>query len=174
MKNSYEIREDAVVIFCYRKGVRYEVLIDVEDLDLISAHKGTWAMGGGGRLYACTTKKRNKVGKYILMHRMLLEAPKGMDVDHINGDTFDNRRANLRVVTHGANMQNLNHNWSNNTSGVRGVFYNKKNKNWNARFEVGGVIYWVGSFHTKEEAVEAVSKARAAAMPYSPDARKAA
>ena len=174
MKNSYEILEDATVIFCYRNGVRYEVLIDEEDLELVKAHKGTWAIGGGGRLYACSTKTRNKVCKTILMHRVLLDAPKGMDVDHINGDTWDNRRANLRVIPHGLNMQNLNHLWSNNTSGVRGVRYNTRNRNWNACFGVGGRTVWVGTFPTKEEAAIAISKERAEAMPYSPDARRAA
>lgn len=42
----------------------------------------------------------------VMMHRQITDAPKGMDVDHINHDTLDNQRANLRVCTHTRNVHN--------------------------------------------------------------------
>lgn len=174
MKNRFEIRGDIAVIFCRNKDKWYEVLIDKEDLLLVSAHKGTWWMGGGGRLYAGSTKTRNKVKRHILLHRYLTSAPPGMDVDHISGNPWDNRRANLRVVSHRENAQNLNHNWANNTSGYRGVSYKKKNRNWTAYYGLNKKHIYVGSFATPEAAFDAVKAARAAVMPFSPDAREAA
>jgi hypothetical protein len=46
-------------------------------------------------------------GKHILMHRVIVNAPKGLFVDHINGDTLDNRRENLRLSNHSTNAMNM-------------------------------------------------------------------
>ena len=58
------------------------------------------------------------------------------DIDHINGDITDNRLANLRVVTHAENMKNQKL-FSNNMSGVSGVYWNNQMKKWHARIGAG-------------------------------------
>jgi len=60
-----------------------------------------------------------------LMHRVIMDAPKGMDVDHINGDTLDNRKQNLRLCTRSQNCMNKKLR-SDSQSGYKGVYEVKK------------------------------------------------
>lgn len=65
--------------------------------------------------------------KLIYMHREIMNAPEGKEVDHINGNRLDNRRENLRIVSRQENR--LNHPKRNNKSGYTGVvFIEEKNK----------------------------------------------
>lgn len=52
------------------------------------------------------SEKEIPQGKKIYLHRFLMDSPEGLIVDHINHQTLDNRRENLRVVTHSENMKN--------------------------------------------------------------------
>lgn len=83
-------------------------LIDANDWAVVSAF--SWHASWSPRLkqyYAVAGVKRED-GKYtsLYMHRLITGAPKGKEVDHLNHDTLDNRRANLRVGSHKANMEN--------------------------------------------------------------------
>ncbi|MGZ6360767.1 MAG: HNH endonuclease signature motif containing protein [Ktedonobacterales bacterium] len=55
------------------------------------------------------------------LHRLIMDAPKGTTVDHINGDTLDNRRTNLRIVSNAENNANRQGAYSASKTGVRGV-----------------------------------------------------
>lgn len=55
------------------------------------------------------------------MHRELINAPQGMDVDHIDGDKLNNQKHNLRLATRSQNKVNSKL-YKNNTSGYRGVY----------------------------------------------------
>lgn len=65
-------------------------------------------------------------GKYRRLHRILLNAPNHLEVDHINGNRIDNRLSNLRLVTHQDNGRNLKLR-KDNTSGRVGVCKGKRN-----------------------------------------------
>jgi len=60
----------------------------------------------------------------ILMHRVVMNAPEGMDVDHISGDPLDNRKENLRICTRSENCRNKNVR-ADSKSGYKGVEYVK-------------------------------------------------
>ena len=88
------------------------------------------------------------------LHRYLIDAPKGYEIDHINLDTLDNRLCNLRVCTHQQNQCNQPLQ-KNNTSGVTGVrFYKARNK-FCARIKVCQHDIHLGYYLTFEEAVQA-------------------
>lgn len=91
-------------------------------------------------------------GKTI--HRYLLECPRGYEVDHINQDTFDNRRCNLRIVTHQQNQINQPPQ-RNNTSGCSGVNWHKSRNKWRARIKVKGQEICLGYYKVFEDAVAA-------------------
>ena len=78
--------------------------------------------------------------------------PTDKQVDHISGDTHDNRKCNLREVTIQENMLNLQKK-SNNTSGIRGVSFDKKRNRWKTDFTFQKQRYYLMNRDLKEEAV---------------------
>jgi hypothetical protein len=80
-------------------------------------------------------RRDNQTGKTILMHREILEASEGIEVDHINGNGLDNRRENLRLVTLQQNRQNRSRG-RNNQTGYKGVTFDKKSGKWAMSFRV--------------------------------------
>lgn len=91
----------------------------------------------------------------VPLHRVIMLAPKGSCVDHINGDKLDNRFENLRLCTREQNNYNYPRQ-KNNTTGYKGVHFHKKNKRFMARVGRGG---YLGCFSTAEEAAKAYNKA---------------
>jgi hypothetical protein len=95
-------------------------------------------------------------GKRYLVHRLIWlyvygDQPKILD--HINGIKTDNRINNLREVTTQTN--NMNRKIAkNNTSGVVGVYFNKKSNIWCAQMKFDGVTYHLGSSNNFDEAVK--------------------
>lgn len=71
------------------------------------------------------------------MHRLIMGFPVNMEVDHINGDTLDNRRCNLRICTHAENMANRKIH-RDNTSGYRGVYWSKERNMWRVQIYING------------------------------------
>lgn len=99
---------------------------------------------------------RGRVGNGVaeFMHRVIINAPTGMDVDHINGDGLDNRKINLRLVTDSENQQNR-HRLSLNTSGFRGVTWHKQACKWQAGIKRNGKSYHLGLYTSPEDAARA-------------------
>ncbi|AYO30638.1 hypothetical protein D2962_08375 [Biomaibacter acetigenes] len=118
--------------------------------------------------YAVSNFKRSD-GKWTLnpMHRYLIDAPKGMYVDHINHDTLDNRISNLRIVTGSGNAQNKKGALSNSKTGIRGVWWNKKDKCWRAKVIKNRTTVFEKNFKNIEEAEKAVREARKKFLLYS-------
>ena len=131
--------------------------IDAIDLDRIrhySWHRGS--ARNGGRTYARTRIKR----KITEMHRLLMDPPAGLEVDHINRNILDNRRCNLRICTHAQNAANR-HGWTPHTSRHRGISWDKNRERWVAQIYQNGKTIWYHSFSTEEEAHQAYeAKAR--------------
>lgn len=108
--------------------------------------------------YAYISRWVNGASRPETLHSILVEAPKGAHIDHINGDKLDNRRENLRVVTPQRNQVNRKRLNRNNTSGVRGVNYVphlSQRSPWRAQLTANGKNYYLGLFATKGEAIAA-------------------
>lgn len=91
--------------------------------------------------------------KLISMHRQLLRLESGDKRigDHANGDTLDNRRGNLRIATHQQNNQNCRLS-SRNTSGLKGAFWHKRLKRWQAAIRVDGRLVYLGYHQSAQDA----------------------
>ena len=140
------------------KNFHLYVLVDDNDMPLVSQYK--WYLQGRGYAYRNRKYKNNirDVGE-IAMHRMILGlTDPTIHVDHINGNKLDNRRENLRICTIQEN--NLKRGIrKDNTSGAKGVHFNKKTGKWMARISIGNKRYYLGLFTLKEEAIKAYNKA---------------
>ena len=130
--------------------------IDPEDYECVNQFKwfADWSQGmhsfyAKGRIGDATTNP-------IRMHRFIMNAPEDKEVDHINGDTLDNRKANLRLCTQAENNRNRKKS-SLNTSGYTGV--NKKKNRWCARTSFDGKRIHIGYFSDAEEAAHAYDEA---------------
>ena len=135
---------------------KFKVLVDAEDWERVAQFK--WSVNKNVRnkhknvFYVVGTSKRN-----MKLHRYIMECPVGMVIDHINGDTLDNRKSNLRVCTRTDNKRSRPKQ-SNNTLGYKGVVsvHNK----YYARIGNGRSKHqYLGSFNTIEEAARAYDRA---------------
>ena len=104
-----------------------------------------------------TTLAKNGKRKQIGMHRIILNAPKNMQVDHINHNTLDNRKENLRNVTHSQNQMNRSMMSSFSTTGIKGVFLERGK--FRVRIRANGKRHHIGYFDTLEEAKVVCEKA---------------
>lgn len=95
-------------------------------------------------------------GKQSLMHRVILNAPQGLQVDHIDGDGLNNQKANLRLVTQSQNGCNRDKARKNKT-GYKGVF--PSGNGFRARIGLDYKKVDVGSFNTAREAAIAYNNA---------------
>ena len=144
--------EDAAVIDI--KG--YKVLLSACDVERVMSHKW-YRIGNTRNNHYYFAYKSNY--KDIRLHRFIVNCPEGMQVDHINNNTLDNRRSNLRVCTIPENSRNCKK-YRNNTSGFKGVSWNVRIKKWQAYISIGGSKNKnLGCYNTPEEAYKAYCEA---------------
>jgi HNH endonuclease/AP2 domain len=95
----------------------------------------------------------------VYLHREIMRPPPGMQVDHINGDGLDNRRANLRVCDHAQNHWNVGVT-SASKIGLKGVWRHNDSK-WRSQIRCRGKRIHLGFYDNAEEASDAYAKAAA-------------
>ena len=142
-----------------------EFYFDIEDFGKIKDYY--WLVSNG---YVVTNARDTK--KTISMHRLVMNASEGTEIDHILHQTNDNRKSQLREITHSQNCINRRIK-STNTSGVTGVCWHKANNKWQARITVNGKRINLGLFDDLEDAIEARLKAELEIFgEYSPNYQK--
>lgn len=130
-------------------------LIDVEDAHLC---RFDWALSkraDGWRYVTRRVRVRAHANSAVpsLLHRAVLRPAAHEIIDHINGDTLDNRRCNLRIVPHRVNSHNTTSLRKNTSHGVIGV--TRHRQKWQAQIRVGGRLVHLGVHQTFEDAREA-------------------
>lgn len=130
-------------------------LIDAEDLALVSRHG--WSESKSTRTrptYACCRMLVRGESRYVGMHRLVLNHPDG-EVDHINMNGLDNRKANLRVVN--KSQQRMNQFKRNGCASIyRGV--TRKRDKWLARVTRENQHFHAGVFVSEVDAALAYDK----------------
>lgn len=132
-----------------KKHGEFRVKIDHEDESICKRH--TWGVRYAQKVksfYAYTHKRSAEESYSMPIHRFLMKAPVGLMVDHINHDTLDNRRVNLRIINNSDNMMNRKGVTSLNKSGIRGVWFCQTKKGWCVEVRAKNL----GLYNTAEEA----------------------
>lgn len=129
-------------------------IIDEADWPLVEGK--TVYLGTNGYAYYSTWENGRSYPRTL--HSLLVDAPKGSHIDHINGDKLDNRQTNLRVVSPQRNQINRKRPNKNNSTGIRGVNYAphlSRKSPWRAQITVNRKNLHLGLFATAEEATAA-------------------
>lgn len=173
MKNDYIVLRDEVIILLNRKNDQpLEARIEIKDFQKVNAYPGTWygLWRPNIQNFYCVGNLPLAGGKRTLvkLHRFIMDAPDGMEVDHRDGrDTLNNRRDNLRIATRSENAQNRVGAQRNSKSGIRGVSWNERDRKWRAQIRLNGKQKYLGYFHDIHEAEAVAIAARAEYMPFS-------
>lgn len=166
MKNTYELHDEYAEVFTSNNSF----LVDISDLSKIRDSLVKWntAYNPSGDFHYVVARIN---GKNNYLHRYLMDAVgRSVHVDHINGNTLDNRRSNLRIVTPQQNNHNRHKLDKRNISGYRGVFWSTRAGKWLAKIQVGGKQIHCGHFDDVHEAGKAVKEARRLYMSHSKEA----
>jgi len=123
-------------------------IIDAADYERVSEHKW-FALVAGCRTYAHCYRN----GKNVALHRFLMDPPKGMVVDHIDGNGLNNRRRNLRVCTQQQNTYNSRPRGK--SPRFKGVCWDKSKGRWVVYIRHNGRDILIGRFTNKTEAAKA-------------------
>ncbi len=124
-------------------------IIDDADVDLVAPH--CWHLHSAG--YAAHKSSRST----IYMHRLILGAPKGTEVDHANGNRLDNRRENIRLANRSQQLVNQRRDPS--KWGYRGVHFNSQRNIFQARVKYEGKQISLGCYYNAEDAARAYNLA---------------
>lgn len=155
--NQFKKKNNVYDLTTYNYGIGFTskgqiFYFDLEDYELIKNY--CWYINDQGYLLA------HEGDKNIRMHRLILNAPEDYEVDHIHGKNSrnDNRKSNLRLVTHTQNNWNKDK-YITNTSGYRGVCWDNSHQKWLAQIKCNGEKVHLGLFDDIEEAYKARLKA---------------
>ena len=124
-------------------------IVDDDEYEALCQHKWQASWCESTKSFYAVRGWRNN---YFRIHRVITSATKGLKVDHINGDTLDNRKENLRLVTNRENLQNMQKPKS---SKYPGVSWNKSRNKWESRIRAKGISKNLGLYLVEIDAFNA-------------------
>ena len=142
-KNTYDLSNEYGIGYTVKGEIFY---FDKEDYDIIKNYY--WHRNNLDYMISIIDNSE------VRMHRLIMNAKNGYDIDHINHITYDNRKSNLREVAHIQNMWNSKVH-KNNTTGKAGVKYSKQKNKYTATITVNGNRIYLGDYDELEDAIEA-------------------
>lgn len=151
-----------------REGaVRAYAVVDAADAEAVNRWR--WHLARVG--YAARSEHNRGDRRMVYMHRELmgLTSDNSLEVDHIDRDRLNNRRSNLRILTHAQQLQNQSPQTNPRTSRYRGVDWHSQHRAWRARIHIAGKSRHLGLFADEAEAAEAARAARLKEFPYAVD-----
>lgn len=131
-----------------------EALVDDGDHERLARWR--WSMATGGYAKRSAWDGAEKRYRSVTMHREVVDAAPGEQVDHLNGDGLDNRRRNLRRATAGVNGRNRRTPSRRASSRWPNVVWNRSSDRWQAQCERRGRLVYLGTFVDELDAAQAV------------------
>lgn len=131
----------------------------VDDASFEELNKNKWCASLGNKTFYAVRGFKKPNGKWSTkaMHRVIFEESK-LEIDHRDGNGLNNQKDNLRPCDHSTNNMNKGK-LVNNTSGFKGVTWNKSIGKWQAQIKLNKKPIYLGVFPTKEEAYKAYCEA---------------
>jgi hypothetical protein len=160
--NLYQICEGVVFIQLDRKdGDHLKARVDPEDAELVLGHQYKWHAHWAPQAFTFYAAARRSGGSSpVLMHRLILDAPPGMEVDHDNHCGLDNSRRNLKICTPKENSANRREQWRahNDSNGKYRHVYRHSHGGFRATVRIDGKRKDIpGSYPTPEAARDALA-----------------
>lgn len=125
-------------------------IVDDEDFEWLNQWR--WQVDTDGYAVRHVLAREGKKGSKIRMHRAINKTPTGLLTDHINGNRLDNRKENLRNCTTRENTWNSKSH--NNTSGYKGVTWDKRGNKWKGHIRINNLSLHLGYFTDVTEAAK--------------------
>lgn len=143
-----------LISLCGKHGVGKTAIVDEADYVLLKYFR--WHLFGGYVGHS----RRDENGKSIVlfMHRIIINAPDGLEVDHINGNPFDNRRENLRLATRSQNCMNQKPKTRELPKGVS-IWRRGGSAHFVAQIKINGKRIFLGRFADQRDAAQAYNVA---------------
>lgn len=167
LQNKYYIEGNIAHILCVDTNdnqVYFQV--DKEDLERVVSYAKWFLKRSKNKLYVVCNKEVEGKRTTVRLHRFLLNFPE-QDVDHIDGNSLNNIKSNLRLCTKSQNMSNLVKCRADSSTGCLNVSYIKKKNRFRPELVVNGIYISLGLTTTIEEAELRVKYARANYLEYS-------
>jgi hypothetical protein len=135
--------------------------IDGEDFDKIKMYKWSFSGNKRSKLYIAGLdyNKITKKSKGIKLHRLIMDCPKNMMVDHIDGNPLNNCKSNLRICTNSENLRNSDKRKDGLTSKYKGVCFDKSRNNFMSQIQFNKKHYSLGRYTNEEDAAIAYNNA---------------
>jgi len=128
-------------------------LVDDKDFEYLNQWRWLFSDTGYALRHQHINIGLNKYkSKTIRMHRLINKTPDGFETDHINRNKLDNQKINLRTITHQKNSFNTGLRRSN-TSGYKGVYWDKFNNKWRAEIKINNKKISLGRFKNIKDAL---------------------
>lgn len=131
-------------------------LVDDEDYQLISKYKWYATLNEDGKHYA---KRRTSTKHQVYLHREIMKASSGVEIDHIDGNGLNNQKSNLRYCIRRQNAMNTIKRKPSATSKYKGVCWHKGGKKWQSQIHPSGRSILLGLFKNEIDAAIAYNKA---------------
>lgn len=157
MKNKFTVSADGLIATIQLKRRSGEIIhchVDSADLPKLLAFNVSWYAAWNPkakRFYVDCSRKVNGTWRTLSLHRFLMDEPEGLEIDHWNQESLDNRRENLRIATKSQNMMNRSGARSDSKTGHRAIShaYGK----FMLKVTINGKKTYIGLFKTIEDAI---------------------
>jgi len=136
-----------------------EVIVDYEDKDILEQY--SWRLWSSDRYHTCYVTacyKEEGIKRNKRLHRIIMNPPDNMVIDHINGNGLDNRKSNLRITTQAKNNRNARKRKNAKTSEYKGVHFCSTFNKWKAQIQINKKKISLGYHLTELEAAEAYNQ----------------
>ena len=152
LESKIDIGNEYAEIIINKQGTVLNVKIDKEDIDKVKQYR--WCARYDKTIdgYYIEAWERGKNRKRLKLHRLVMDCPVGLEVDHINRDTLDNRKENLRNVTPLENKQNKGF-YKNNKSGYKYIYFDNNKNMYMIQRRKNNKQVLIGSSKTLQEAI---------------------